>query len=441
MSERPSKTGRGRSCGSELKQLRRYPSLVVGLVLIAILIGMSLYAIIAIPYSEAIRLWHGGPSVWYDNPRNAHPIWWDWLTRDRLPRTITITSQDDGIVQVEPLDDNRELFEVVLPFSYRYDAFPSEVTLTTLVIGGEVRTPVIVSWETPTDETITLREYDARRSDRYYISLDSDLRSRLGVAPQQGLFDHPQDADAPLKGDYRLVLRAEVPNDAEVEAKLVVYGRVHGPFGTNHQRRDLTVPMVWGAVEGLRFGVLAALAWQVGVVIVAAWGRRRRETTDPLFRRLTDVNMVLLSLPLLIAIGYFVSPSRGVMLLALLVLSLVIGLIRVLRERLVPLDRAPDTGPARGSRTMPALLLPSFLLAVPAFVFLEAALAFLGLADTMLPTWGKVLYDAFSQGASYKGHHYLVIQPLALLMVGGLGFAVSGYALHRMYNPRLQTER
>jgi len=441
VSDPSSKTGRDRICRSVLKQLRRHPSLLIGLVLIAILIGMSLYAVIAIPYPEAVRLWRD-PGESIENPRNAHPSWWDWLTRDRLPRTVIVTSQNDGIVRVEALDENSELFEVVLPFSYDYDAFPSELTLSTLVIGGQVRTPVIVSWETPVGETIVLREYDARGSDRYYISMDRDLRDRLGIVPHQGLFADPQDADRVLKGDYRLVLRAEVPRDAEVEARLVVYGQVHGPCGTDHMRRDLTVPLVWGAVFGLGFGILAALAWQVGTGIVAARGGRHTERTDPLFRRLTDVNMVLLSLPLLIAIGYFVSPGRGVMLLALLVLSLVIGLIRVLRERLVPLSQAPHTEPGRGLGTMLAMLLPSFLMLVPAFVFLDAALYILYLAgDPMLPLWGSLLNQALQEHAIYHGHYYKIVQPMVLLLITALGFAMAGYALHRIYNPRLRTDK
>ncbi|MFU8795725.1 MAG: ABC transporter permease [Dehalococcoidia bacterium] len=427
---------------SRLKQLRRYPSLAIGLVLIAMLVGISLYAVVAIPYPEAVRLWRAGPGVWDENPKDAQPIWWDWFTRERLSRSIIVTSQDDGIVRVEPLDDDRELFEVVLPFSYDYDAFPIELTLFTRATGREERTLISVSWETPTGDTTVLGEYHARQSHTYYISQDRDLRDRLGIAPHRGLFAHPHDAGRMLKGDYRLVLRAEVPRDAEVEARLVVYGQVHGPFGTDHMRRDLKVALVWGAVEGLKFGVLAALAWQVGAVIVAAKGRRRRERTDPLLWRLTDVNMVLLSLPLLIAVGYFVSPSRGVMLLALLVSSLLIALIRVLRERLVPLGRAPDTGPAPGSRTMLALLLPSFLLLIPAFVFLDAALYILNLAgDPLLPSWGNLLNHALQENAIYHGHYYEVVQPMVLLLITALGFAMAGYALHRIYNPGIKTKR
>jgi len=58
-----------------LKQLTAYPSAVVGLVIILILLGVSVYAVVTIPYSEAVRLWRGGEEVWYKTPKNAGPVW------------------------------------------------------------------------------------------------------------------------------------------------------------------------------------------------------------------------------------------------------------------------------------------------------------------------------------------------------------------------------
>jgi peptide/nickel transport system permease protein len=84
-------------------------------------------------------------------------------------------------------------------------------------------------------------------------------------------------------------------------------------------------------------------------------------------------------------------------------------------------------------------LLPEFVLIVPTFVFLEATLAVLGLGDPSLPTWGKVLDDAFSQGALYKGYYYWFLEPALLLMVLGIGFSLIGYSLDRVFNPRLRT--
>jgi peptide/nickel transport system permease protein len=73
------------------------------------------------------------------------------------------------------------------------------------------------------------------------------------------------------------------------------------------------------------------------------------------------------------------------------------------------------------------------------FVFLEATLALLALGDPVLPTWGKVIYDAVGQGALYKGYYYWLIEPAVLLLLLGVGFALIGYSLDRIFNPRLRT--
>jgi peptide/nickel transport system permease protein len=84
------------------------------------------------------------------------------------------------------------------------------------------------------------------------------------------------------------------------------------------------------------------------------------------------------------------------------------------------------------------VLIPAFVTLIPSFVFLEASLAVLGLGDPSLPTWGKVLNDAYTEGALYKGYVYWVLEPAFLLMLTGLGFATIGFALDRIFNPRLR---
>ncbi len=43
-----------------LYQLRQYPSAIAGALLILFLVLLSLYTVIAIPYSQAIEQWRGG---------------------------------------------------------------------------------------------------------------------------------------------------------------------------------------------------------------------------------------------------------------------------------------------------------------------------------------------------------------------------------------------
>jgi peptide/nickel transport system permease protein len=83
------------------------------------------------------------------------------------------------------------------------------------------------------------------------------------------------------------------------------------------------------------------------------------------------------------------------------------------------------------------VLLPQLVILVPGYVFYEATLAYLGLSDPYLPTWGKVVYDAISNGA-HQGYYYWILEPISLLMITGLAFALLGIALDRVINPRLR---
>ncbi|MGD2027780.1 MAG: ABC transporter permease subunit, partial [Anaerolineales bacterium] len=84
------------------------------------------------------------------------------------------------------------------------------------------------------------------------------------------------------------------------------------------------------------------------------------------------------------------------------------------------------------------LLIPGLVLGVPAFVFLEASLAVLGLGDPVLPTWGKVINDAWVHAALYHDQYYWIVEPAILLMITGFSFALLGYSLDRIFNPRLR---
>jgi peptide/nickel transport system permease protein len=84
------------------------------------------------------------------------------------------------------------------------------------------------------------------------------------------------------------------------------------------------------------------------------------------------------------------------------------------------------------------LLLPGLISSVPSFVFLEASLAVLGIGDPVLPTWGKMINEALGNAALYRGWFYWILEPAVLLMITGLGFAGLGFALDRIFNPRLR---
>ena len=442
-----------------LKGLRRYPSLLAGLVIIFMLICVSLYTVIAIPYQEAITTWRD-PTERIGVPRVARPVWFDWFTSDRLPRTFVPSLEDEGVELTEELiGDGMKRVTVVLPFEYDYDGFPSEVHLmTTWRFTTHVPT-ISVYWVKPDGEVITLTENrTARRSHTYYISQDRDLQAALGgVLPHVGLFAVdpsvlPDDRQ-PMHGDYQLILHSEIPEgDGLLELRLLVYGQVHGWAGTDNQRRDLLLPLLWGAPIALSFGILAAVGAQVSTFVLAGISTWFGGKIERAFQWITQVNIIIPILPILIMISHFYSPRIWTILGLVIALNVFSASMMTYRAMFLQLKEAPYIEAARAygagnfriifryllPRIAPTLL-PQFVLIVPSFVFLEATLAVLGLGDPFLPTWGKVLNDAHRAGALHLGHYYWIVEPSILLMLVGLGFALVGFSLDRIFNPKLRT--
>jgi peptide/nickel transport system permease protein len=439
------------------REFARYPSAVVGLTIIAALIALAIYTVIAIPYARGITLWRGAEDVWIDNPRNARPNWVDVFSTTRLPRTIVVGAEAGAAKSVRPLPGGLRAVEVTLAFDYPYDAFPSEINLFLKAKFSERRPYVSIFWLTPDGRRISLTDRSVRPSERYSISLDRHLAQKLGRRPPEiSLFtrpDAPVEKSAPVKGKYQLRIEGLLfEAESDLDAKLVVYGQVYGLAGTDHRRRDLMVALLWGTPAALAFGFLAAVGSTLTTLLIAAIGVWFGRWIDAAIQRITEVNAILPVLPILVMIGIFYSRSLWVMLGSIIVLSIFSLGIKTYRSILLQVKESPYIEAARTygtgnfriifrymiPRVIP-ILIPQFVTLIPSFVFLEAGLAVLGLGDPVLPTWGKVVNDAYANGALYKGYYYWVLAPSALLMLTGTGFALVGFALDRIFNPRLRS--
>jgi peptide/nickel transport system permease protein len=434
-----------------LRQLRRYPAAVAGLAIIAMLVAVSIYTVIAIPYGQALELWRGG-EAWRMHPVNARPVWVDRVTGGNLPPTIRVSSRDAATEELA-FEGGRQI-GMPLEFDYAYDAFPSEINLFLTTSFESLRPFVRLTWHTPDGREVRLGGLRIARTERVSISQSLALERQLGRVPQVGLLAAP-DTEGPAvvePGRYRLMVDAVLfEDDAAIDAELVVYGRVHGIAGTDHQRRDLMVALLWGIPVALAFGLLAAVGTTVTTLVIAATGVWFGGWIDALIQRLTEVNMILPLLPILVMVGTLYSTSIWVMLGVVIALGIFSAGIKMYRAMLLPIRAAPYIEAARAygagnariilrymiPRILPVLI-PTFVTLIPTFVFLEASLALLGLGDPVLPTWGKILNDAQGQSALYHGYYYWVVAPAILLMLTGLGFAMLGFALDRIFNPRLR---
>jgi peptide/nickel transport system permease protein len=200
------------------------------------------------------------------------------------------------------------------------------------------------------------------------------------------------------------------------------------------------------------FGLLAAVGTTVISLIISAIGTWFGNRLDALIQRITEVNAMIPTLTILVMIGMFYSRSIWVMLASIIALNMFSLGIKTYRSIFLSLKEAHyiEAAKAYGAgnfriifkymipRVIP-MLIPGFVTAIPGFVFLEASLSILGLGDPNLPTWGKLLYEAYENDALFKGHYYWVLEPAALLMLTGMSFAMIGFALDRIFNPKLRT--
>jgi len=431
-------------------ELRRYPTAVAGLAIIGLLVAISIYTVIAIPYGEAIRLWRGGEGVWSENPRNARPIWFNLLPGVELPRTITVSSQR-APRRVEAVGGGVKQVTMSLAFDFPYRTFPTELAVFFDAAYAERAPHVVLTWQPPDGSEIRLGEFTAEPHGIYRISSDQRLRQTLGGAPEIVLFSAPAAPQHPLRGRYTLTITGFLfEESAHLDARLVVYGRAHGLAGTDDQRRDLMIALLWGTPVAMAFGLLAAVGSTVSTLVIAAIGVWYGGWVDGLIQRITEVNLIVPAVPILIMIGTLYSRSLWIILSVVILLSVFAG-TKTYRALFLQVKESPYIEAARSygagnlrivlaymlPRAVPVLL-PQFVTLIPSFVFLEATLDIVGLGDPLLPTWGKVLDDAYRAGALFGGYYYWVLQPAALLMLSGLGFAMLGFALDRVFNPRLR---
>lgn len=439
-----------------LREITRYPSALVGLLMILGLVALAIYAVVSIPYSEATRMWRGGEDVWYQNPKTAQPVWVNWFRKDKLPDTIFISTKDGSIPKttVELGEEGVGYIDTEFTFDYPYDEFPQELSIYFTSKYVDKQPYASLTWITPDGREIRVGDFAVARTYVYRVSQDAKLERRLGgLIPEKGLFaDLGSETPRVLPGTYTLKVSGvtfEAGTDMDVE--LVIFGQVHGWAGTDHLRRDLSIALLWGTPVALAFGLLAALGTTVLTMIIAAIGTWFGGWVDELIQRITEVNLVLPFLPILIMVGTFYSRSIWTILGVTILLSIFGGAIKTYRAIFLQIKESPyiEAAQAYGAnnwriimrylvpRIIP-LLIPQLVVLIPSFVFLEAALAVLGLGDPVLPTWGKVIDDARANGALYVGQYYWVLEPTVLLTFTGLAFAMVGYSLDRIFNPRLR---
>jgi len=220
-------------------------------------------------------------------------------------------------------------------------------------------------------------------------------------------------------------------------------------LGTNHVGQDIWSRLVFGArtslMVGFGVGILSTLLSTLFGVSAALVGG----LYEKVVMRIVDAFIVIPMIIIVILISAYIRPSVLTLILLLSLLSWQGG-ARIMRAQALSLKErghvaaaksfganhfylawrhiVPDLGP---------ILLVEFIYGVRRAVFMEAGLAFLGISDPTVVSWGMMMRDALSFSYLNVWQWWLIPTGVALsLIIIGLTFI--GHAAEPVIEPRLR---
>lgn len=222
-------------------------------------------------------------------------------------------------------------------------------------------------------------------------------------------------------------------------------------LGTNQVGQDIWSQLLYGARTSLLVGFGVGILSLVLSIIFGVSAALIGGLYDKIIMRIVDAFIVIPMIVVVILVAAYTKPDLYVLILLLAVLGWQGG-ARVIRAQALSLK---EGGHVNASRTFGAsrlylawrhivpdlgpILLVEFIYGVRRAVFMEAGLAFLGIGDPMLVSWGVMMRDAMKFSYLNVWQWWLVPAGVALsLTIVALTFI--SHAAESVLDPRLRGE-
>jgi len=222
-------------------------------------------------------------------------------------------------------------------------------------------------------------------------------------------------------------------------------------LGTNQVGQDIWSQLLYGARTSLLVGFGVGILSLILSILFGISAALIGGLYDKIIMRIVDAFIVIPMIVVVILVAAYIRPDLFVIILLLAALSWQGG-ARVIRAQALSLKERghitasrifgagrlyiawrhiiPDMGP---------ILLVEFIYGVRRAVFMEAGLAFLGIGDSMLVSWGMMMRDAMKFSYLDVWQWWLVPAGVALsLTIIGLTFV--SHAAESVLDPRLRGE-
>lgn len=225
-------------------------------------------------------------------------------------------------------------------------------------------------------------------------------------------------------------------------------------FGTTDIGQDVFAQTVVGTRATLEVGAAAGLVATAISVVIGIGGGYAGGWVDEALALLSNVALVIPTLPLVIVVAAFVKNTGLLPTVFVIALTSWAASARVLRGQTLSL-RHRDYVLASKALGEPVwrivlveilpnelpIIVSQFLFAMIFAVLAQAGLAFLGLQSPDLLTWGNTLYFAQNAQALSSGDWWWFAPPGVCIALLGAGLALINFGLDELLNPRLRVYR
>ena len=222
-------------------------------------------------------------------------------------------------------------------------------------------------------------------------------------------------------------------------------------LGTNHVGQDIWSQLVYGARISLLVGLSVALLSTFLSALIGASAALIGGLYDRIVMRVVDAFIVIPVIIVLILVAAYLGPSLWVLIVLLSLLGWQGG-ARIVRSQALSLKERTQISAARcfgASRLylisrhivpdLGPILFVEFIYSMRRAIFMEAGLAFLGIADPNMVSWGMMMREALEFSYLKVWLWWLLPAGIALsLTIFSITFL--GHALEPAMDPRLAGE-
>jgi peptide/nickel transport system permease protein len=220
------------------------------------------------------------------------------------------------------------------------------------------------------------------------------------------------------------------------------------PFGTDYLGHDLFSQIVWGSYPSLTLVFISAFgSTALGFFAGLLSGYYRK--AEGVISGATDVVLSFPNIPLLVIMNV-IFPGNNLVEVITLVLVLWAPVSRAVRGQTLAVKRLSfvDAVKMSGMRDfkiiwkvisfeVASVAMAFFIINLSVSVVLVTALEFLGVGNPLHITWGSILFWAQKYAFGY-GDWWWVLVPGAIISLLAISFALMGFSLEEIMNPRLR---